>query len=130
MRESLDTSELGDASTPLGAIAREVSKEATLGFQDAVRIESREQKREAKDDGEVLAALGETADATLNAAPWLLWSLLVLVLASLGLGGYLLVQHRRDHRKVRAVSEALSSLDHASSGAHVRAAVGRALGQT
>jgi hypothetical protein len=129
MNDAFDDAKLGDAITPAGAIAREIGKQGTLGFQDAVRLESKKEQLSEAGDGEVLAAVGETADATLHAAPWIFWGLVALVLGTLGLSGYLLIQHRRDHRKARAVSDALGELDEGSSAAELRTRVRRALGE-
>lgn len=129
MQESFASANFDHASTPLGALARQMSKEATLGFQDAVRIESNRHEVNPRKNGEVLAALGETADATLDATPWLLWALVALVLASLGGGAYVLIRLERGQRELRAVSDALSRLDDSSTGSQVRAEVARALRQ-
>jgi hypothetical protein len=114
----------------VGAIARQVSKQATLGFQDAVRAESRKKDPDSENgDGQVLAALGETADTTLLATPWVLWGLLVLVLAAFGLSGYLLIQRRRDRRKTLAASEAIA-IEDAGSASEVRDRIQRALAKS
>lgn len=99
MSEAMGDVNLEGAVTPAGAIARQVSKQAALGFQDAVRLESKKQDPDSEGgDGDVLAALGETADATLQVTPWLLWTLVAVVVGALGLSGYLLIQRRRDRR--------------------------------
>lgn len=126
--EAVDGASFDAAVIPVGAIARQVSKQATLGFQDAVRMEASDPPAK-QGEGEVLAALGETADATLSATPWLLWGLAALVFAACALAAYLLIQRRRDQQKARLVSAALDEAAEGSSAAEIRARVRRALGQ-
>jgi hypothetical protein len=100
----------GDAKgKEMGALARRLSEQATLGFQDAVRSASKKEDAESG-EGEVLAAVGETADAALTTAPWLLFGLVALVVGASGLSVYLIVQLRKDHRKTQALAAALSDL--------------------
>lgn len=127
MNEAMEETRLDPAASSIGAMAREIGKEATLGFQDAVRVASRKaDPRGENGDGEVLAAVGETADTTLKAAPWVLWGLLALLAGAFGLSAYLLVQRRRERRRVQAVSLALEGLASTDS-AETRARIERAL---
>src|SRR5690606_8970955 len=71
--EGMTEAELG----PLSEVARAFAKEASLGFQDAVRVSAEHREATGQDRGNVLAAMSETADATLSYGPWLFVSALV-----------------------------------------------------
>src|SRR5690606_36010288 len=70
-----------------GAIARSISREATLGFQDAVREAQQERDGKVSAEADVLATVGDAAEATgsvLELWPWLIGAVAAGVGCALG----------------------------------------------
>lgn len=101
--ESLGTLMSAETEARAGAIARSVAREAALGFQDAVREAQLARDGETSDDADVLAAVGDAADATgtaLGLAPWLI----AAVAAALGGASGFFFARKRAHPTTEARS--------------------------
>jgi hypothetical protein len=105
--ESSSTEAAGSraGATTLGPLAREISRQAAFGFQDAVR-ETQTRDRAARGEGAVLAAMGQLSDVAL-ALPLLLLVGVPLALGALGLALVwalfrLRAQRRQSHEREAA----------------------------
>lgn len=116
----------------LSGATRALSRDATLGFQDAVTASASHRAATGDERGNVLAAVGEAADATLTLAPWVL---LALVLASVALALWLVLRARRRRRQrcaedratEAALASALHALESGEEASEVRARMERAV---
>lgn len=114
INEGMNGMQMGDLSGSVAEMARMAGREATLGVQDAVRISSAREAQGVDGEGQVLAAVGETADALLGTSPWLLVLLGLLVVAAVVAVVWLVVRARRRQAEQRRETEqAVSALNSA-----------------
>lgn len=110
--EGMTGMQLAGLTGPVGQMARMAGREATLGVQDAVQIAAEREERGAQADGQVLAAVGESADALLGASPWLIVLVALLVVAAVaGIAWWAIRARRRQAQQRRETEQAISALN-------------------
>src|SRR5690606_37167164 len=120
-------------SGSVAEMARMAEREATLGEQDAVRISSAREEQGVESQGQVLAAVGETADAVLGTSPWLLVVLALLLVAAVAAAVWLVLrarrrqaeQRRETEQAVTALSSALRAAERGAPAEEIRSEVHR-----
>jgi hypothetical protein len=87
LEESLARVLSEDTEARAGSMARSIAREAALGFQDAVRDSQLRRDGATREEADILATVGDVADATetvLDWTPWIIGILAAVLGAALG----------------------------------------------
>jgi hypothetical protein len=90
----------------MGELAREMTHDAALGFQDAVRESTEARKTGPKQDGQVLAVAGRATDLVLGGVSSAWWALIafgVALVAGFCIALFRIRSQREENRELRAL---------------------------